>query len=83
VPGYFAADGNAGESSAESGTKWRAHLAPDKAGKWTYAVSFTRGKHAALDGGGVAMADEEDQPSRDDSVVAPVDSRGARPLGHL
>jgi hypothetical protein len=55
VPGYFAADGNAGESSAESGTKWRAHFAPDKAGTWKYAVSFTRGKHAALDGGGAAV----------------------------
>ena len=55
VPGYFAADGNAGESSAESGTKWRAHLAPDKAGTWKYSVSFTRGKHAALDGGGAAV----------------------------
>jgi hypothetical protein len=55
VPGYFAADGAAGESSAEQGTKWRAHLAPDKAGTWTYAVSFTRGKHAALDGGGAAV----------------------------
>jgi hypothetical protein len=52
VPGYFAADGKAGESSAESGTKWRAHLSPDKAGKWIYSVSFTRGKLAALDGGG-------------------------------
>jgi hypothetical protein len=41
VPGYFAADGNAGETSAESGTKWRAHLAPDKAGQWNYFVSFT------------------------------------------
>lgn len=54
VPGYFAADGNAGESSAEAGTKWRAHLAPDKAGIWKYSVSFTRGHHAALNGGGVA-----------------------------
>lgn len=52
VPGYFAADGNAGQSSAESGTKWRAHLSPDKAGSWSYSVSFTRGKDAALDGGG-------------------------------
>jgi hypothetical protein len=52
VPGYFAGDGNAGNSSAEAGTKWRAHLAPDKAGVWTYAVSFTRGKHAAIEGGG-------------------------------
>ena len=37
VPGYFAADGNAGETSAESGTKWRAHLSPDKPGKWRYS----------------------------------------------
>ena len=55
VPGYFAGDGNAGNSSAEAGTKWRAHLSPDKAGSWTYAVSFTRGKLAALDNNGTAM----------------------------
>ena len=30
--------------SADSGTKWRAHLSPDKAGKWNYAVSFAKGK---------------------------------------
>jgi len=52
VPGYFAADGEADESSAESGTKWRAHLSPDLIGEWTYVVSFTQGKLAALDGGG-------------------------------
>ncbi len=55
VPGYFATDGNASESSAESGTKWRAHLAPDKSGTWNYSVSFTKGKHAALDGGGTVV----------------------------
>lgn len=52
VPGYFAADGGAGESSAESGVKWRAHLSPDKPGRWDYAISFRRGANAALDGGG-------------------------------
>jgi hypothetical protein len=55
VPGYFAADGNAGETSATSGTKWRAHLSPDKPGKWNYVVAFTQGKDAALDGGGAAL----------------------------
>jgi hypothetical protein len=49
VPGYFAADGDAANSSADSGTKWRAHLSPDKAGKWTYKVSFVKGKQAAVD----------------------------------
>ncbi len=56
VPGYFAADGDAANTSAESGTKWRAHLSPDKAGTWKYSVSFTSGKHAAIEGGGQALA---------------------------
>lgn len=49
VPGYFAADGDAANTSADAGTKWRAHLSPDKAGRWTYHVSFVQGKHVALD----------------------------------
>ncbi|PHN08620.1 DUF5060 domain-containing protein [Flavilitoribacter nigricans] len=40
VPGYFAADGNAAESSAESGDQWRAHLAPDRTGQWTYQIDL-------------------------------------------
>ncbi|MEM8783810.1 MAG: DUF5060 domain-containing protein [Planctomycetota bacterium] len=42
VPGYFAADGNAAETSATSGTAWRAHLSPDIPGTWTYTVHFRR-----------------------------------------
>jgi hypothetical protein len=49
VPGYFAADGRAAETSAFAGTKWRAHLSPDKAGTWTYSVRFQQGKLVALD----------------------------------
>jgi Domain of unknown function (DUF5060)/Putative collagen-binding domain of a collagenase len=48
VPGYFAGDGDAANSSATSGNKWRAHLAPDKTGRWTYRVSFVSGKGVAL-----------------------------------
>ncbi len=44
VPGYFAADGKAAESGAQSGTKWRAHLSPDKPGKWNYVVAMQTGK---------------------------------------
>lgn len=44
VPGYFAADGNAAETSADSGTKWRAHLSPDKTGTWTYTIQFPETK---------------------------------------
>lgn len=48
VPGYFAADGNAGQTGADKGTKWRAHLSPDKTGKWNYSVSFVKGKDVAI-----------------------------------
>ena len=48
VPGYFAADGNAAETSAAQGNKWRAHLAPDHAGTWTYRISFRSGQQAAV-----------------------------------
>ncbi len=51
VPGYFAADGNAGETSASEGNQWRAHLSPDKPGEWTYRVSFVKGDGVALDPG--------------------------------
>lgn len=48
VPGYFAADGNAAETSAKSGTKWRAHLSPDKPGNWNYLTHFHSEKDVAL-----------------------------------
>lgn len=47
VPAYFAADGNAAETSASDGNKWRAHLSPDKTGKWNYKVSFLKGAMVA------------------------------------
>jgi len=50
VPGYFAADGNAAQTSATSGNQWRAHLSPDKTGRWHYEVSFLAGKRVAVDG---------------------------------
>jgi hypothetical protein len=48
VPGYFAADGNAAESSSETGTQWRAHLSPDRPGRWDYRIAFVAGPHIAL-----------------------------------
>lgn len=48
VPGYFAADGNAGETSASAGNKWRVHFAAEETGKWTYKVDFRKGNWAAV-----------------------------------
>ena len=62
VPGYYAADGNAADTSASMGSKWRAHLTPDRSGTWFYLASFrqatdvnlsldpTAGKSTAFDG---------------------------------
>lgn len=43
VAGFFAADGNAAESSATAGDKWRAVFFPDLAGEWKWKASFTAG----------------------------------------
>ncbi|MEM9882218.1 MAG: DUF5060 domain-containing protein [Planctomycetota bacterium] len=42
VPGYFAADGDAANTSAKEGNAWRAHLSPDTPGTWTYTTEFHR-----------------------------------------
>lgn len=56
VPGYFAADGDAANTSADAGTVWRAHLSPDRPGRWTYRVAFTHGPAVAMNGGGAPLA---------------------------
>lgn len=54
VPGYYAADGKAANSSATSGNIWRVHFSPPKPGKWKYAVSFKAGENVALQEGGLS-----------------------------
>lgn len=44
VPGFFAADGNAAETSADEGNTWKVHFRPDAAGKWDYKISFRKEK---------------------------------------
>ncbi|MBI1356788.1 MAG: DUF5060 domain-containing protein [Acidobacteria bacterium] len=48
VPGYFAADGDAAESSAKAGKVWRARFTPPAAGAWRYEASFRQGERVAL-----------------------------------
>ncbi|MCP4257614.1 MAG: DUF5060 domain-containing protein [Planctomycetes bacterium] len=48
VPGYYAADGNAGQSSATKGNKWRVHFVPDEVGQWSYSAAFHTGENIAL-----------------------------------
>jgi len=48
VPGYFSADGNAGETSADEGNIWKVHFRPDEVGRWNYKVSFRKGKNIVV-----------------------------------
>lgn len=78
VPGYFAADGNAGETSAASGDVWRVHFAPDQTGEWRYEVDFRKGLWLAVS----ERADAGESAGYMDGesgtiVVRPSDKRGA------
>lgn len=57
VPGFFAADGNAAESSADSGDKWRVRFTPPLSGTWVWRAEFRSGTGIALsDAAGEAAA---------------------------
>ncbi len=48
VPGFYAADGNAAESSADRGNKWQMRFAPDYEGNWSFKASFRQGNNIAI-----------------------------------
>ncbi|MBL9188827.1 MAG: DUF5060 domain-containing protein [Opitutaceae bacterium] len=83
VPGYFAADGRAAETSATAGTVWRAHLSPDKPGKWSYRVSFTQGPSVATAGGGQALAPFDGQSGTFTVAASGKTGRDFRAKGRL
>ncbi len=83
VPGYFAADGRAAETSATAGTVWRAHLAPDQPGRWNYRVTFTHGPQAAVDGGGAPLAPFDGQTGAFTVAASDKHGRDFRGQGRL
>ncbi|MBN1559123.1 DUF5060 domain-containing protein [candidate division KSB1 bacterium] len=48
VPGFYAADGHAAETSATAGNKWRVHFTPDEAGEWSFEALFRTGENVAM-----------------------------------
>lgn len=75
VPGYFASDGNASQTSATNGTKWRAHLSPDKPGKWYYDISIVSGRNAAVDDSAASKASRI-YKSNGSFIILPTDKSG-------
>jgi len=48
VPGFYAADGDAAETSADAGNIWRVHFSPPTTGMWAYQASFRQGTAIAV-----------------------------------
>ncbi|MBN3521036.1 DUF5060 domain-containing protein [Algoriphagus lutimaris] len=48
IRGFYAADGNASETSSEAGSIWRVHFNPDKTGTWSYSAKLIKGDSIAL-----------------------------------
>jgi hypothetical protein len=81
VPGFFAADGNAGETGAAEGSIWKVNFSPDKAGTWEYEISFKTGANISLsenmeDGDPVSLDGLKDSFIVEESDKMGVDFRG-------
>jgi len=75
VPGFYTADANAAESSAQKGNKWRVRFTPDSPGTWTYIVSFRTASQIAINsdpGAGQALPPDGTTGTFD---VAPTDKQ--------
>jgi hypothetical protein len=76
VPGYFAADGAAAETSATEGNIWRAHFTPEQTGRWDYVVSLHAGPRVAVEDNGSSAPVEAFDGKRGSLVVGPSDKSG-------
>jgi len=85
VPGYYAADGNAAETSATAGNLWRVDFVPDEVGTWTYTASFRTGPEVAVSLDPNAGTATSFDGTRGAFTVAPSDKTGrdARANGML
>ncbi len=48
IRGFYAADGDAANTSATAGNVWRVRFSPDQVGKWSYKASLTTGAGIAV-----------------------------------
>lgn len=48
IRGFYAADGDAGNTSAKSGNVWRVRFTPDAIGEWTYTARMAKGVNIAV-----------------------------------
>ncbi|CAN5900141.1 hypothetical protein BH24BAC1_BH24BAC1_05470 [soil metagenome] len=85
IPGFYAADGNAGKSGAEAGNVWQVRFVPDEEGTWQYSVSFRKGEKIAINddpeaGEGVSF---DGQTGTLEVAPVPADAKGFHAKGRL
>lgn len=86
VPGFFAADGNAAETSASTGKIWRVIFTPPSAGEWSYTVSFTRGNQVAVQDDvyqGAPVLPHHGKTAKLNVLAASTEARGFEKSGRL
>ncbi|HEU5081339.1 MAG TPA: DUF5060 domain-containing protein [Opitutaceae bacterium] len=81
IPGYFAADGRAAETSATSGNVWRVLFSPEHTGKWNYRVRFLAGPGVAMDERGGRSVEAFDGLSGSFVVASAPDAASASQIG--
>ena len=75
IRGFYAADGNASETSAASGGVWQVRFTPNKIGKWSYVAKLDKGDDIALkEDGGTAI---EISNASGEFMVIPSDKGGS------
>jgi hypothetical protein len=76
VPGYYAADGDAAETSGTSGNKWCVHFVPDEEGKWSYKTSFRTGSDIAINSDEKAGKSAAFDGVKGTFTIGPTDKKG-------
>lgn len=74
IRGFYAADGNAAETSASSGNVWQVRFTPDKIGKWSYSAQLHKGDGIALSEDGGTLVEVKDASGA--FMVIPSDKKG-------
>lgn len=75
--GFYAADGNASETSAASGNIWQVRFTPDRVGKWSYTAQLHQGDSIVLKDDTVAGTPIEITNASGEFMVLPSDKKGA------
>jgi len=74
--GYYAADGNAAQSGATAGNKWRVHFVPDEEGKWSYTASFRKGRDIAISSDAAAGSATDFDGAKGSFTITTTDKTG-------